>query len=595
MRFLADGTVVEWTPSALLIYGYRVDDATGSNVLDLLSSPLRRELEESQLKKACEHSGAMFEVLRHRKDGSPVYVTVAYQLGSDGITAMESQLEPRFKPDERMDFESIFREILDFTPDAIVMSSSTGEILHTNRQADAMFKYEPGELVGRSIGVLLPCHAISGYVALPNEHISQARSRIMGFGPDLNGIRKDGLEFPIETSRSPITTDNGVFVLSVVRDVSYEKQAESKFRGLMESAPDAMVIVDSEGVIVLVNSQTERMFGYDRSEILGKSVEVLVPMRFGSVHGEHRTRFFKSPQQRAMGVGLELHGLRKDGTEFPVEISLSPLETAEGTFVSSAIRDISERKLIEKALNERNLELISAADSKNRFLANMSHELRTPLNGIIGFAEFLGDGKPGPLNATQQEYMEDILSSRRHLLQLINDVLDLAKVEAGKMELIPSEFHFTKAISEVCAVAKPLLLQKYLKLSTLIDPGIDIVFLDQQRIKQVLYNLLSNAIKFTDPSGSIDIAVVPIGPDRIQLTVQDTGIGIRTEDISRIFREFEQLDTGASRRYEVTGLGLALTKNIVEQMGGQISVRSNQNRGSSFEVLLPKRQGEIFL
>jgi len=242
--------------------------------------------------------------------------------------------------------------------------------------------------------------------------------------------------------------------------------------------------------------------------------------------------------------------------------------------------EIAERKRYEQSLQKANR-------MKSEFLANMSHELRTPLNSIIGFSEFLVDEKPGPLNAKQREYLNDILNSGRHLLLLIDDVLDLSKVEAGKMELFPETFSLHKAIDEVCSIIMPLAKKKRLVIKKQISLAIQVVRLDQQKFKQVLYNLLSNAVKFTPDGGRVEIVVDPQTRDRFQVQVIDTGIGIKPEDFERLFMEFQQLDSSASRRYEGTGLGLALTKRIVEIQRGEISVTSEYGKGSTFLVSLP--------
>ena len=248
-----------------------------------------------------------------------------------------------------------------------------------------------------------------------------------------------------------------------------------------------------------------------------------------------------------------------------------------------------ERRVIERTvqLQATNVELQDAAEAKDRFLANMSHELRTPLNGIIGFAEFLVDGKPGTVNPKQTEYLNDILDSGKHLLQLIGDILDLAKVGAGKMVLNPEKFLLANAIGEVCAVNKLIAQNKSIHIEVNVAPEIGDVTLDQQMFKQVLYNLLSNAVKFSHKGGKIEIRAEPHETDRFKLVVNDAGIGIKAEDIGRLFKEFEQLDSGATRHHEGTGLGLVLTRKIVELQGGTIGVESEIGRGSSFAVSLP--------
>jgi len=289
----------------------------------------------------------------------------------------------------------------------------------------------------------------------------------------------------------------------------------------------------------------------------------------------------------------------QDSAEFRITCpdgSLRHIQAAEGAILDrtgQVVRvvgvnlDITKRKEMELDLHEKNIELQHAAQAKNSFLANMSHELRTPLNGIIGFSELLVDGLPGDVNAEQKEYLEDILASSQHLLQLINDVLDLAKVEAGKVELHPETFSLREAIAQVCSVAHPLVQKKKIELITTFASGLDDVTLDEQKLKQVLYNLLSNAVKFTEEHGRIEIMIALHGANHFILAVRDTGIGIKPENIKRLFKEFEQLDEGTTRRYQGTGLGLALTRKIVEMQGGSIKVESEFGQGSTFTVTLP--------
>ncbi|MGH9856281.1 MAG: PAS domain-containing sensor histidine kinase, partial [Acidobacteriota bacterium] len=405
--------------------------------------------------------------------------------------------------------------------------------------------------------------------------------------------KKEGTILYVDISRKPVLDETGSLQLIAINitDVTQAKvqrdafMIANKFGGLLESVPDAIVLVNHTGRIVLANSNSEKLFGYTQQQLIGQLIEVLMPARFRQGHVAHRIRFTGEPKTRAMGAALELFGIRKDGTEFPVEVSLSPLQTEHGMMVISAIRDISERKQQEE-MRSRSLQETNRV--KSDFLAKMSHELRTPLNSVIGFTEFMLDETPGPLNLKQKEYLQDIRNSGKHLLNLINTILDLAKVEAGKIQFDPEEFEVKAAIQQVCSAFVPLAMNKTLRLKTDVAEDCGFVTLDFHKLKQILYNLLSNAIKFTDEGGTVEVLAKKIDENLI-VTVRDTGIGIRDADISRLFTEFQQLDSGANRRYEGSGLGLVVTKKLVDLQSGSIQVQSTFGSGTTFIVTLPCR------
>ncbi|AMO71135.1 ATP-binding protein [Sphingorhabdus sp. M41] len=364
------------------------------------------------------------------------------------------------------------------------------------------------------------------------------------------------------------------------------RKNEARLSGILAASPDALIVVETSGLISFASNRLQDIFGYDPKEIIGKPIETLMPKRFRNGHSGHLRQFLSAPQAREMGAGLQLFATRKDGSEFPVEISLNPETEGEDLSVVAAIRDISERAAVMESLRQATNKA-KMAELKSEFLANMSHELRTPMNGVIGFTDLL---LTSDLNEEQKYHLQLIAESGSSMLVLLNSILDLAKIESGKLKADNAPFDIQEAIGSSSRLMRVAAEQKGLALNLKIDKDVPQYILgDEYRTKQVLTNIVGNAIKFTS-SGWVSISVSVTGaPEarKIEITITDTGIGIARERQKEIFDEFVQADSSIVRRFGGSGLGLTISQRLLEVLGGGISCESEPGKGTSFVVTLP--------
>jgi PAS domain S-box-containing protein len=480
--------------------------------------------------------------------------------------------------------EELFRAYVETANDMVYTVNPEGKLTYINSYGLRLLGCSEDEVIGRSC---------IEFVALPyREKTAQALRHLM-----TTGELRD-FEFVLQPKQGELTylevngrlfRNNGELAggIGIGRDVTERKRIEKDlkmFSRAVESAYDSTVITDLEGKILYANSATSRMFNWIPEMLQGTHAAIFYPER-------------KQPEsliEQAIAAGTdgwsgEVTCNRRNGELFPALVSVGLIlnDRSQPYAVSFVTRDITEQKQIAAEIAAKNLELERASRLKSDFLANMSHELRTPLTSILGFSSILQKQVFGSLNLKQQTYIRQISQSGKHLLGLINDVLDLSKVEAGQMHLEMVPIVVQELCEETLAIVSEQSNLRELTVCCEIEPDLELLVADELRVRQMLLNLLSNAIKFSPIGGEIGLRVDMRHTDHLCFTVWDKGIGIPADKQHLLFQPFQQVDGSLSRRHEGTGLGLALTRKLAELHGGTVALRSQEGEGSEFSVCLP--------
>ncbi|VVB92668.1 Methanogenesis regulatory histidine kinase FilI [uncultured archaeon] len=481
--------------------------------------------------------------------------------------------------------EEKYRTMIENSNDLIWMLDRQGKFTFFNKRTEEISGYSMEEWMGKSFAPLimpadLPRIKQVFYETLAGKSVQY----------EANVFKKDGTVMVLSVNTAPILEDGKVVgTVSFGRDITEHrladealKDSEERNRRLVEFSPYGIAI-HSDGKFVFMNHAGAKILSAaNPEEFIGKPVLQIIHPDYHELVKER----IRMQEEGKVAPLIEEKLLRLDGTPVDVEITSIPFTYTGKPAMYGVFRDITERKQAEK-LRLENERLILANQAKSEFLAIMSHELRTPLNAVIGFSELMKAKKSGNLNEKQERYMDNVLTSSKHLLTLINDILDLTRVEAGKIELVVEKIAVPEAISESLNLIKTTAEKRNVILKKIIDPQLDYIEADRQRFKQILSNLLDNAVKFSKPEGGVVTVTAKKEENMAKISVSDTGIGIKEEDLGKLFHTFQQLDMSISRKYGGTGLGLAISKQLVEMHGGKIWAESKYGEGSTFTFLLP--------
>jgi len=592
-----DGIITSWNQAAERLYGYSADEMIGHPFSILVPAEKVDEAIYIREKLRKGQSIANYETSRLKKDGSAVPVSMNISPINDltgaliGGSAIYRDIS-EFKKTEM--YNALSAAIVAASNDAIQSFTLDGIITSWNPGAERTYGYTADEIIGKPFTVLVPSEALHESADLM-EKVRKGQS-IEHF--ETLRLRKDGSVIPVSMNISPISDSTGAVNggSAITQDMTKVKRAEQKFHTIVESAPDAIVIVDGTGTIKIVNSQTEKFFGYRREEMLGQPVEMLIPSRFRANHPDLRDGYYAHPSTRPMGsvvVGAEmadLYGRRKDGREFSVEISLSPIADGDDVLVMANVRDATDhkdmvRQLLEIADQNNTIRMLNEMNElRSEFVAVVAHDLRSPMSSISGYAQEVLNEWDATDDAQKIDYLQIIVRKTEHLAEFVEDVLQVARIDAGKYsyDLRPFDIRslVQRALDETAKASDGRRFE-------LISPeDLPSVLGDEDRQWQVLTNLLSNAVKFSPADEPIVVELTCID-DSVQVAVTDRGVGIATDDLPTLFTKFGRVSAPGSRKMPGNGLGLYICKTLVEAQGGQIWCESGPGRGSTFTFTIP--------
>jgi PAS domain S-box-containing protein len=573
-------------------FGYHRDELLGRKVSSIIPEGFAERLVADGLRSAedalAQQIGTGIELLARRKDGSefPIELMLSPLRSPEGIlvTAAIRDISVRNAADAHLaQMEGRYRGLLEAAPDAMVVVNQSGEIVLLNLQAEKQFGYRRDELLGQQVTNIIPEGFAERLVADGLRSAEDALAQQIGTGIELIARRKDGSEFPMELMLSPLRSPEGILVTAAIRDISVRNaadahlvQMESRYRGLLEAAPDAMVVVNQSGEIVLLNLQAETQFGYRRDELLGQQVTNIIPEGFAERLVADGLRSAEDALAQQIGTGIELIARRKDGSEFPMELMLSPLASDGGVLVTVAIRDITTRKAADARLLEKVEALNRSNEELQQFAYVASHDLQEPLRMVASYVALIGRRYKGRLDADADEFIAFAVDGATRMQSLIQDLLSYSRVGSKGKELVTtsSEGALDLAVRNLRGAIE--------ESGARVTHGpLPSVMADEMQLTQLFQNLVGNAIKYRRPGApDVHVAAVPDGPEKWLFSVKDNGLGIEPQYFQRIFGMFQRLH--GRDEYAGTGIGLAICKKIVERHGGAISVESTIGQGSTF-------------